>query len=150
MPLQKADTSKQHTFKDGAAWLTLRTVLTKGDQDTIQDLNSQYRIPASVFGIEAGNDAGVEVRTNAREINRTLFDLLSIEWSIGEGKPTAADYDELDGSSGEWVDSCVSSAIRMGRGRAEGNSSRKPKNSRTTSPAASKSSSKRSPRRSDD
>jgi hypothetical protein len=151
MPLTQADTSKTETFKDGAAWLTLRTVLTKGDQDTVQDLNSNYRIPAAVFGIEAdGSDAGVEVRTNAREINRTLFDLLAVEWSLGEGKPTAGDYDTLDGPSGEWVDDCVTQAIRIGRGRAEGNSSRKPRNSRTSSRAARASSSRRSPERSDD
>jgi hypothetical protein len=153
VPLSQADVSQVHRFEDGAAWLELRTALTKGDHDTIQDLNSHYRIPASTFTGEAtvDPDAGVEVRTNAKQINRTLFELLAVAWSLEEPISAMA-YDTLDGPSGEWVDNCVAEAIALGRGRAEGNgrSTVRPKSSRSTSRGAKRSNSKTSPRPSDD
>jgi hypothetical protein len=155
MPLKLADTSKVETFRDGSSWITLRTQITKEIQDTVNDLNSHYRLPAAAFGLADGPaeaDAGVELRTNSRAINRTLFELLVVEWSLSDDKPTAADYDQLTSESGKWVDKCVTDALAKGRGRVEGNgrSPSRRKGSRTTSPAAPRSSSKPSPRSSDE
>lgn len=123
MPLNRTDTSKTQRFEDGAAWLELRTRLTKHDEDVIADLNSHYRLPAGLFGGTATEaDPAVEVRTNLTATNRTLFELLAVAWSISDERPTAADYDTLDQASGRWVDECVNEARKIGEKRAEGKS----------------------------
>lgn len=153
MPLSRAETAKTQRFEDGASWIEFRTRLTKHDEDVIADLNSNYRLPPELFGIETGAEAAnasVEIKSNIVQTNRTLFDLLAVAWSLGDDKPTATDYDELDSASGRWVDECRIEALRVGRTRAEGKviSSKAPRRSPASSPSAAKSTSKRSPRRS--
>lgn len=148
MPLEKADQTATMRFTDGAAWLILRTKVTKGEADRINDLNSRTRVSAVL-----GEDTAIEMVPDSREVNRTLFDILAVEWSLGDGKPTARDYEELTQDAAEWVDECISKAIRAGRGGAEGNSSssssnggrakrssKKPASSPTTSPVGAASS----------
>src|SRR5581483_7794632 len=146
------DTSQTQRFEDGTAWIELRTRLTKRDEDVINDLNSNYRLPPELFGIDTATDSdpAVEVKSNITRTNRTLFELLVVGWSLSDEKPTAADYDELDTASGRWVDECVAEARRIGRERAEGKaiSRKRPRSSRGSSASAAKSTSKRSPRRS--
>jgi hypothetical protein len=154
MPLQRADVTKTERFEDAGAWLELRTRLTKRDNDIISDLNSHYRLPAGLFGIKSGEDSdpSVEVRGNLTQTNRTLFDLLAIGWSITDEKPTAADYDTLDPDSGNWVDECITKALKAGRARAEGKatSTASAKDSPGSSRSAGRSRSKTSPTKSDD
>jgi hypothetical protein len=139
MPLEYADLSKTKTYKDGAAWLELRLELTGSDEDLIADLNSTYRLPAGLFdgSVTAEDQPPIEVTTNTREINRALFDILAVAWSLGDGKPSAADYGRLVGASKDWVDECITDAIRIGKGRAEGKprSSKRRRTSRASSPA---------------
>lgn len=122
MPLQKADANKTMRFTDGAAWLVLRTQINKGEADLINDLNSRTRISSAV--LTGDPEAVVEMVPNTREVNRTLFDILAVEWSLSDQKPVARDYDELDKESADWVDDCIRQAVAAGRGgRVEGNSS---------------------------
>lgn len=142
MPLSKADTSKVQRFEDGAAWIELRTRLTKRDEDIINDLNSHYRMPPELFGIAGGeSEPSVEVRANIAQTNRTLFELLVVAWSESDEKPTGADYDALDVESGRWVDKCVQEARKIGSKRAEGKaiSNGKPRRSRGSSRSVVKS-----------
>lgn len=149
MPLAKSDPTKTMRFKDGAAWLVLRTQINAGERDTINDLNSRTRISGMAAAVDGTGEAFVEQIPNSREVNRTLFDILAVEWSLDEEKPVARDYDELTKEAADWVDECIREAVAAGRnGRAEGNSSRsssakrtarkssrKPAASRTSSPA---------------
>jgi hypothetical protein len=144
LPLRRADVSKTKRFEDEDAFLVLRTRLNAHDLDTINDLSSNYRLPASmlVAGVQGPEgEPQVEFRGNAREINRSLFALLSVEWSLSDGKPTAVQYDELDRDSKQWVDDCVQEALKEGRERAEGNppSSARQNGSRNSSPKAPRS-----------
>lgn len=137
MPLKNANSDATERFEDGAAWLVLRTQLSKGERDRISDLNSNYRVPAALLAGQALPDspdaALFEVRVNSAEINRLLFDFMAVEWSMHDEKPSAADYDALDDTSGMWVDGCVNEALAIGRGRVEKKSSKKASSSRATS-----------------
>lgn len=123
MPLRKADLTATKKFEDGDAWLVLRTQLTKGEGDTVRDLTAGYRL-------EQGNtpdEMQVEISNRVADANRALFEILCVEWSLGEVSGQA--YADLDNESGQWVDECIQEVLRERRARAEKNSpsSKKPR-----------------------
>jgi hypothetical protein len=139
LPLRRTDTSTTETFRDGADWLELRTQLSKSEQDLLTDLTSKY----SLTGQQGTADAKVEINSNLFELNATMFDMLAVAWSLGDGKPTAGDYRTLDKESGAWVDEAMNEVRGLIVRRAEGNSPspKKPKSSQTSSRSAPQSAS---------
>lgn len=125
MPLRKADTSATRKFEDGDAWLVLRTGgLTKGEADHLADITSTLDVnPAALSDPSA---AALEVKRHTAHANRALFELLCIDWSLGEVSGEA--YSQLDQESGEWVDECLRQVIVERQERAEKNvrSSKRP------------------------
>lgn len=135
MPLRKADTSATRKFDDGADWIVLRTALTKGEADHVQELTSSYRLdPVAMAAAGPGKAATVEVQAQVEQTNRALFQILCVDWSLGD--VTVDAYSNLDEDSGEWIDACIQEVLLERRERAEKNarSSAKPRK-RASSPA---------------
>lgn len=129
MPLRKTDLSSTERFEDGDAWLVLRVGgLTKGESDRLRDLTAAFRMDPRVFVEQnADSDSMIEINNRVAQANRALFEILAVDWSLGE--ITADAYSELDEESGRWVDQCIGEVLAARRARAEKNSpsSRKPR-----------------------
>lgn len=137
MPLRKADTSATRKFDDGADWIVLRVVLSKGEADHIQELTSSYHLdPVAMAAAGPDQAATVEVQAQVAQTNRALFQILCVDWSLGDVSADA--YSALDEESGEWVDDCIQAVLRERRQRAEknGRSSAKPRKRASSQPAA--------------
>lgn len=133
MPLRKADLSATRKFEDGDAWMVLRTGgLTKGEADHLADLTSSLGVnPAALADASV---AQLEVKRHTAAGNRALFELLCLDWSLGEVSGEA--YSALDQDSGEWVDQCILEVIRERQQRAVKNVPSSGKRSRRASSSA--------------
>jgi hypothetical protein len=123
LPLRKADLSSTRQFKDGDAWLIIRTQLTKSESDAVADASSALR----------AGQSGAEVVQQTAIANRTLFAILAQDWSLGD-ECTGEAYATLDEESGLWVDECIGTVLEERRKRAEKNA---PTSRRRRKPAGS-------------
>lgn len=138
MPLRKANTADTERFEDGDAWLELRLELTKSESDRVKDLTARVEVDPSevVAAAKEGREPKVELGQQVERANQALFGILAQAWSLGSGKPGAADYAVLDEESGRWVDDCIEQALVRRRERAVKNvSSSKKRTARATSSA---------------
>ncbi len=120
MGLKFANTQETKRFEDGDDYLVLRTELTKHESDQLVDLQSGYRIDPAALTSDPQANRQVELIQRTADANRQLFAVLAVEWSMGDDKPTAADYDRLDQASGKWVDDCITEILLERQRRAEG------------------------------
>jgi hypothetical protein len=126
MPLRKADITNSKRFEDGQDWIVLRVGgLTKGESDQLRDLTAAFKMDPRAFAGEDDQAAMVEINNRVAQANRALFEILCVDWSLGE--VSGAAYSELDEESGRWVDEQIAEVLAERRKRAEGNGSSKRK-----------------------
>lgn len=135
MPLRKADLTSTKRFEDGTDWLVLRSGgLSKGEADLVSDLTGALKLdPQALSGQPEDVQQSIEIEKRTAQANRVLFEILCVEWSLGDVSGEA--YSELDNESGQWVDECIGEILRERRESAK----KKPASSRKRSARGSSS-----------